>query len=119
MSRFPKLQGLTLAGGISGYKTAFFESSEKWHEYSWFYSPKVDETNHGKYAPETFDEAAQDLANGCRTLDIVTMGNVLGELLIKDGLSARIIRKCDGGGVEEVKRIRAWGRVIGKEEEWE
>jgi len=49
----------------------------------------------------------------------VTMGNVLGELLIKDGLSARIIRKCDGGGVEEVKRIRAWGRVIGKEEEWE
>jgi len=117
LSQFPKLQGLTLCGGISGYKTAFFESCVKWQDYSWSYYPKVDETDHGKYAPETFDEAARDLANGCRTLDIVTMGNVLGELLIKDGLSARIIRKCDGGAVEQVKRIRAWGRIVGKEEE--
>ena len=46
------------------------------------------------------------------------MGNMIGDLLIKYGLSARIIRECEGGVVKEVKRIRAWGNIIGREEEW-
>jgi len=43
---------------------------------------------------------------------------MIGDLLIKYGLSARIIRECEGGVVKEVKRIRAWGNIIGREEEW-
>ena len=71
----------------------------------------------GKYAPETFDEVARDLANGCRTLNVVTMGNILGELSIKDGLS-RKVRECDGGTVRQLKKTRALGNIIGREDEW-
>ena len=52
-----------------------------------FSSICVDEKDYGKYAPETFDEAARDLANGYRTLNVVTMGNVFGVLSIKYGMS--------------------------------
>ena len=76
------------------------------------------EKDYGKYAPESFDEAARDLANGCRTLTVVTMGKFPGKLVIHDGLSAMIVRECEGGSVKEVKRIRAWGNIIGREEEW-
>ncbi|KAF8963403.1 hypothetical protein BDZ97DRAFT_1661726 [Flammula alnicola] len=118
LSRFPKIQRLILSGGIKGYKRAFFARSENWEDYADYDTSHIAEEDYGKYAPETFDEAARDLADGCRTLDIVTMGNIFGELLIEGGLSAKIIRKCDGGAVKEVKRIRAWGNIIGKEEEW-
>jgi len=30
----------------------------------------------------------------------------------------RIIRESEGGAVKGVKRIRAWGNIIGREEEW-
>ncbi|KAF8963429.1 hypothetical protein BDZ97DRAFT_1919861 [Flammula alnicola] len=118
LSRFPKLQRLTLSGGINIYAQPFFARSANWEDYADFDTGGVAEKDYGKYAPETFDEAARDLADGCRTLDIVTMGNIFGELLIKGGLSAKIIRECDGGAVKELKRIRAWGNIIGKEEEW-
>jgi len=72
----------------------------------------------GEYAPESFYEAARDLADGCRTLDVVTVGNTIGDLVIEYGLSARIVRQSEGGAVKEVKRIPAWGNIIGREEEW-
>ena len=30
----------------------------------------------------------------------------------------RIVRECEGGLVKEVKKIRAWGNIIGREDEW-
>ena len=58
--------------------------------------------------------------DGCRTLDVVTMGNMVGDLLIRVeyGTSAKIVRESEGGVVKEVKRIRAWGNIIRREEEW-
>ena len=120
LSRFPKLQRLILSGGISNFDTPFFARSVNWADYvkSGNSGQSLPEKSYGKYAPESFNEAARDLANGCRTLTVVTMGNITGKLVIRDGLSARIIRECEGGLVKEVKRIRAWGNVIGREEEW-
>ncbi|KAF8954053.1 hypothetical protein BDZ97DRAFT_1928947 [Flammula alnicola] len=118
LSRFPQIQRLILSGGIDSSERAFFARSKNWEDYTDFDTIHIAEEDYGKYAPETFDEAARDLADGCRTLAIVTMGNIFGELLIKGGPSAKIIREYDGGAVKEVKRIRAWGNIIGKEEEW-
>lgn len=113
LSRFSKLQHLILSGGIAGQP--FFARSLNWEEYvSKFDTGGVDEKEYGKYAPETFDEAARDLANGCRTLNVVTMGNILGELLIQDGLSRKVVRECDGGRVKQLKQIRALGSIIGR-----
>ena len=58
------------------------------------------------------------MANGCHTLNVVTMGNVFGELSIKDGLSRRVVRECDGGTVKELKKTRALGSIIRREDEW-
>jgi hypothetical protein len=119
LSRFPKLQRLTLSVGFNN-NPPFFERCYTWTEFSEFYGfhNAVPGRNYGLYAPESFDDAAQDLANGCRTLVVVTMGGRVGSFLIPHGLSARIIRECEGGLVKEVKRIRAWGNIIGREEEW-
>ena len=38
--------------------------------------------------------------------------------MIRHGLSAKIVRVCDGGAVKAIKRIRPRGNIIGKEEEW-
>jgi hypothetical protein len=120
LSRFPKLQCLTLSGPLLNlYVKPFFARSVSWTDYADSFFLKPEESYHdGKYDPESFNEAARDLANGCRTLTVVTMGNMAGDLLIKRGLSARIVRECEGGSVKEVKRIRAWGNIIGREEEW-
>ena len=118
LSRFPKLQRLTLSVGIRLYHEPFFARSVNWTDYAVFGFGDLPEKDYGKYAPESFDEAARDLANGCRTLTVVTMGKFPGKLVIHDGLSAMIVRECEGGSVKEVKRIRAWGNIIGREEEW-
>ena len=119
LSRFPKLQRLILSGGINTYNKPFFAWSVNWTDFAEFrLGDFISEEHYGKYAPESFNEAARDLANGCRTLAVVTMGKFSGTLRIRDGLSARIIRECEGGLVKEVKRIRAWGNIIGREEEW-
>ena len=118
LSRFSKLQCLILSGGINISNPPFFARSSNWEEYAEFYTAEVKEKDYGKYAPETFDEAARDLANGCRTLNVVTMGNALGELLIKNGLSRKVVRECDGGTVKQLKKTRALGSVIGREDEW-
>ena len=118
LSRFPKLQRLTLSGGTSYYDKPFFARSVNWTDYARFGFNVLPEKDYGKYAPESFDEAARDLANGCRTLTVVTVGKFAGKLVIQNGLSAKIVRECEGGLVKEVKRIRAWGNIIGREEEW-
>ena len=117
LSRFPKLQRLTLSGGV--FKS-FFASTmtvewTDWTDYTELNPPVI---SYGEYTPKSFTEFARDLANGCRTLTVVTIGDFSGNLLIEDGLSARIVRECEGGIVKEVRRIRAWGNIIGKEEEW-
>jgi hypothetical protein len=79
----------------------------------------VDEKDYyGKYAPKTFDEAVRDLANGCRTLNVVAMGNDVGELSISDGMSRRVVRECDGGRVKHLKKTKHFGSIIGREDEW-
>jgi hypothetical protein len=120
LSRFPKLQRLTLSGAFNDNIAPFFAWSFNWTDYSDFDVVSFSEESYGdhKYTPESFNEAARDLGNGCRTLTVVTMGNMAGGLPIKDGLSARINRECEGGLVKEVKRIQAWGNIIGREDEW-
>lgn len=118
LSRFSKLQRLTLSGGINIYNKPFFARSPNWEEYVEFNTGVVAEKNYGKYAPETFDEAARDFANGCRTLNVITMGTIFGELSIKDGLSRKVVRECDGGTVKQLKKIKALGNIIGREDEW-
>ena len=118
LSRFPKLQRLTLSGAINGSNKPFFARSYNWAEYSKINTGNLPKTSYGKYAPESFNEAARDLADGCRTLDVVTVGSMIGDLLIKNRLSARIVRESEGGVVKEVRRIRAWGNLVGREEEW-
>ena len=122
LSRFPKLQRLTLSGAVRPAYPPFFERSYFWTDFTEFNGladvQVLPGRSFGKYAPESFDEAARDLANGCRTLAVVTMGRKLGDLFIYIGPSARIIRECEGGLVKEVKRIQAWGNIIGKEWEW-
>ncbi|KIM36808.1 hypothetical protein M413DRAFT_31425 [Hebeloma cylindrosporum] len=116
LSRFSKLKRLTLSGGINSYNKPFFARSTNWEDYAGF--DTYESSDLGKYVPETFDEAARDLANGCRTLDVVTMGNMFGELSIRDGLSRKIVRECDGGTVKELIKTRALGNIIGREDEW-
>jgi hypothetical protein len=118
LSRFSKLQRLTLSSGGHSYYPPFFARSVNWTEYAKFGIGGLSKNSYGKYAPENFNRAARDLANGCRTLTVVTMNDVAGKFTIVDGLSARIVRVCEGGSVKEVKRIRAWGNLIGREEEW-
>jgi len=112
LSLFPKLRRLSLSGPFNAFNEPFFARSPNWAEYNEFAG--VLEKHYGTYAPESFSEAARDLADGCRTLDVVTMSNMVGDLLIKHGLSARIVRESEGGAVKDVKRIRAWGNIIGR-----
>lgn len=118
LSMFPRLHRLTLSGAINGYSNPFFPCCPNWEEYSEFISYRVNERYYGKYAPATFDEAALDLANGCRTLEVITMGNAFGELSIKDGLSRKVVRESDEGVVMELRKTRAYGNIIGGEDEW-
>ena len=74
---------------------------------------------YGKYAPESFEVAAQDLANGCRTLDTITFGNNLRKMFTRNGLSVRVVREEPGGEVKELRRVWALGNIIGREEEWQ
>ena len=46
------------------------------------------------------------------------MSDVAGKFTIVNGMSAKIVRACEGGVVKEVTRIRPWGNIVGKENEW-
>jgi hypothetical protein len=116
LSRFLKPQRLILSGGDNVGNTAFFGSSHCWEDYG--ENSADPDRYHEKYTPKSFNEAAHDLADGCRTLNIVTMSDSFGELSINEGLSAKIVRECDGGAVKELRRIQPRGNIIGKEEEW-
>ena len=103
LSRLQKLHRLTFSGGINPYNNLFFPRSYNWDEYTKFNpSCGIKEKDYGKYAPENFKVAALDLANDCPTLDTVTIGNAIGDFLIKYGLSARIMwARWRSQGVEE------------------
>jgi len=118
LSLCPKLQRLTFSGTRNGANKPFFARSYNWTDGVNLDVGRLAEKDYGKYAPESFNEAARDLADGCRTLDVVTMGVMVGDLVIRYGLSARIVRESEGGAVKEVERIRPWGNLIGREEEW-
>jgi len=122
LSLFPKLQRLTLSGGLISPTLPFFPqlwNSEDYAELGFHVRGDPEKRYHRrKYAPKSFNKAARDLADRCRTLDVVTVGGMIGGLLIKHGLSRRIVRESERGAVKEVKRIRAWGNIIGREEEW-
>ena len=118
LSRLPKLHRLTLSGGIDDYGNPFFPRAFTWAEPGYIDFGDHTDEDFGKYAPESFEIAARDLANGCRTLDTVTFGYTLGDLVIRGGLSVRIVRERPDGEVKELRRVRAWGSIIGKEEEW-
>ena len=122
LSLFPNLHRLTLSGGLISPTKPFFPqlcNSEEYAELGFDVGADPEKSyRYGKYAPRSFNQAARDLADGCRTLEVVTMGNIIGGLLIQHGLSGRIIRESEGGAVKGVKRIRAWGNIIGREEEW-
>ncbi|KAG6835358.1 hypothetical protein H0H93_002193 [Arthromyces matolae] len=117
LCRMRKLNRLTLSGPINGNNAPFFKSSCNWTEYA-DWDLTVSEDLFGRYGPSSSDQAMHDLADGCRTLETITFGNMIGDLLIKDGVSARIVRDTEGGSVKEVRKIRAWGNIIGREEEW-
>ncbi|KIM36825.1 hypothetical protein M413DRAFT_31439 [Hebeloma cylindrosporum] len=116
LSWFSKLKRLTLSGGIDSHNKPFFARSTNWEDYAGF--DTYDSKHYGKYASESFDEAARDLANGCCTLDVVTMGNIFAKFSIMDGLSRKIVRKCDGGEVKQLIKTRALGNIISREDEW-
>ena len=118
LSRFPKLHRFTFSSGVNNYFAPFFARSVNWAEHAQFGISGLSKKNYGKYAPENFNRAARDLANGCRTLNVVTMSNVAGRFSIVQGMSVKIVRVCEGGSVKEMKKIRPWGNIIGKEEEW-
>ena len=46
------------------------------------------------------------------------MSKAIGDLWIKDGLSMNVVRERRGGEVKELRRVRASGNIIGREEEW-
>ena len=119
LSRLPKLQRLTLSVGL--YNAPFFASSFTWADYAELGIdgiPTKGYKKEKKYEPESFNQAVRDLGDGCRTLTVITMSNFVGKLVLQYGLSARIIRECEGGLVKEIKRIRPWGNIIGRENEW-
>jgi hypothetical protein len=116
LSRLPKLHHLTLSGALNGYNKPFFPRSYNWEDYAKFDTGGIKEKDYGQYAPESFEVAAWDLANGCLTLDTVTMGETIGQLLIPDGLSMRIVRERPRAEVKELRRVCAWGNMIGREE---
>jgi len=57
LSQFSKLWHLTLSGSINMFDGPFFACSSNWEECVEFDTGGVDK-DYGKYAPETFDEAA-------------------------------------------------------------
>lgn len=66
----------------------------------------------------TFDETARDFENGCRTVEVVTMGNTLNELSVSNGLRREIVRECDKGVVTQLRKTKALGNIIGREDQW-
>ncbi|KAG6836452.1 hypothetical protein H0H93_007884 [Arthromyces matolae] len=116
LCRLPKLSHLILSGPIDGLNMPFFESCRNWMEYAYFrFTIPAEALEKYAYAPLSFDQAACDLARGCPTLETVTFGDMIGDLRIEPGVSGRILR--DGTDVK-VRRIKAWGRSIGIEEDW-
>ena len=67
LSQFSKLHCLTLSGPFNVFNKPFFAWSTNWTDYTEFefFIDDVPKKRYGKYAPESFDEAAQDLVNGC------------------------------------------------------
>jgi hypothetical protein len=120
LSHLPKLCQPTLSGVINSIYKPFFPQSYNWKDYAPSNTGGLLEKDYGKYALESFKVAVQDLANGCWTLDTVTIGNDLGEFWIEDGngFSMRVVRERLGGPVKGLRRILEWRNMIGKEEEW-
>ncbi|KAF8904061.1 hypothetical protein CPB84DRAFT_1773292 [Gymnopilus junonius] len=120
----PRLHRLIFSSPLTSQP--FFESSVIWKECARSFrnlGRTKDDFDTLQYAPRSFEECATDLANGCRTLDTITMcAHDVGDLLIKfhddKSVSARVEREFAGGPVRKVRKARAWGRTVGREEEW-
>ena len=70
------------------------------------------------YAPESFEQAARDLAQGCSSLQMIRMQAFL---IYRDNatdLACQVIRDGDTGNVTDIDMQRNGWMTIGREEEW-
>jgi hypothetical protein len=116
LQHFRLLHTLILSGPLvgNGYPYQFFRSSGSWQQSK--YIDKGD-SGVGSYAPQSLEEAMNDLGNGCRTLErirIILIPIAQFELH-EEGV---IIREEAGGRVIDLKMKKGWGRLIGCEDEW-
>lgn len=114
----PKLRHLGISGPQNYTQKPFFEASRLWVEDDPKQRDLIVDTYDPvpPYSPDNFERAVLDLANGCRTLETISLCSRLTEWLAGDR-TARIIRNEDGT-VDTMVMSKQRGRVIGREYDW-
>ena len=97
------------------YHKPFFASSSRWPKYL-----QLDMQYDGPelYAPESFEQAARDLAQCCSSLQMIRMQAFLGYRDDPSDLACQVIRDGDTGNVTDIDTQRNGWMTIGREEEW-
>jgi len=67
---------------------------------------------------QSFEEAACDLGNGCRTLEQIRVSTGVGLFFHEMDVTATLIRDGSAGLVKDLRVRKGWGRLIGQEDEW-
>jgi len=119
LSLFHRLETLVISACSTIDHRAFFLSSSLWS--SRFHSCRNRNRYHGRcstllYAPRSFREAAQDLAEGCQSLQTVRIQARVG---YRGGLTDDAVRVVHYDGCVLLFTKRTSGvMIIGREEEW-
>jgi hypothetical protein len=90
LQHFCLLHTLLLSGPGNGYPDQFFRSSGSWEQ---FKDIDKGDSGVGSYAPQSLEEAMNDLGNGCRTLERIRISHTPGALFELYGEGVKIVRE--------------------------
>jgi hypothetical protein len=115
LQHFRLLHTLILSGPGNGYANQFIRTSGTWQQFKYISNG---DSEVGSYAPQSLEEAMNDLGNGCRTLERIRISHIPSALFELHEEGVKIIREEGGGRVIDLKMKKGWGRLIGREDEW-
>lgn len=70
------------------------------------------------YSPESFEQAARDLAHGCSSLEMIRMHARMSSRDATTDLACRVVRDGESGTVKNIDMPKNGGMTIGREELW-
>lgn len=114
LSWISKLEALVISGPTNIYHKPFFTSSAQWPQY---FPCRDSYSDPILYAPQSLEQAAYDLAQGCSKLQMICTQGRLGYRDAPGDLACQVVRH-DNGSVKDIYIRKNGGMIIGREDEW-